>query len=182
MTEDLKMKARILGRFGNLYRIVSRQLDRPEQAKAAYQYFVQAHKLAQKLRDSEVEGRILADWSLLYSDRKQLWQAERMMERALSLAPQNAAVNVDYAVHLYRRRSYADMQKYVSKALFLEPANWQALWYRVKLSEIFNNRKAYAETLKEILRHYPWSDLAHRKLAELSAAEQPGPKRMIESR
>ncbi len=69
-------------------------------------------------------------------DRKLI--AKQAIDRALVLAPQDANVNVDCAVHLYRAKLFPEMQRYVEKALFLEPSNWSALWYQVKLSENFS--------------------------------------------
>jgi predicted Zn-dependent protease len=55
-------------------------------------------------------------------------EAQQTMQKALLLAPKDAVVNVDYAVHLFRDRLYAEAQKYIDKALFYDPGNWQALW------------------------------------------------------
>ncbi len=114
-----------------------------------------------------MEGRILADWSLLYLDNGQMDSAKQTMDRALQLAPQDAAVNVDCSVHLYKSQRFPEMQRYIEKALFLEPDNWQALWYQVKLSETFADMPKAVSTLKEILRFYPWSKLAQEKLSTL---------------
>jgi len=167
---DIKMQARLLGRLGNLRRIMAKDLNRPEHAKAAYQYFVRAQELAKKVGARDVEGRILADWSLLYSDNGQKAIAKQAIDRALVLAPQDANVNVDCAVHLYRAKLFPEMQRYVEKALFLEPSNWSALWYQVKLSENFQDLPRVVATLKEILRFYPWSKVAQEKLATVKAS------------
>lgn len=167
---DVKMQARLLGRLGNLRRIMAKDLNRPEHAKAAYQYFVRAQELAKKVGARDVEGRILADWSLLYSDNGQKAIAKQAIDRALVLAPQDANVNVDCAVHLYRAKLFPEMQRYVEKALFLEPSNWSALWYQVKLSENFQDLPRVVATLKEILRFYPWSKVAQEKLATVKAS------------
>ncbi len=167
---DVKMQGRLLGRLGNLRRIMAKDLNRPEHAKAAYQYFVRAQELAKKSGARDVEGRILADWSLLYSDNGQKAIAKQAIDRALVLAPQDANVNVDCAVHLYRAKLFPEMQRYVEKALFLEPSNWSALWYQVKLSENFHDIPRVVATLKEILRFYPWSKVAQEKLATVKAS------------
>ena len=167
---DIKMQARLLGRLGNLRRIMAKDLNRPEHAKAAYQYFVRAQELAKKVGARDVEGRILADWSLLYSDNGQKAIAKQAIDRALVLAPQDANVNVDCAVHLYRSKLFPEMQRYVEKALFLEPSNWSALWYQVKLSENFQDLPRVVATLKEILRFYPWSKVAQEKMASVKAS------------
>jgi len=67
------------------------------------------------------------------------------------------------------------MQKYVEKALFLEPSNWQALWYQVKLSETFSDTPKVIATLKEILRFYPWSKVAQDKLRSLNMSVPDDP-------
>jgi hypothetical protein len=67
------------------------------------------------------------------------------------------------------------MQKYVEKALFLEPSNWQALWYQVKLSENFFDTPKVVATLKEILRFYPWSKVAADKLKSLNMTVPENP-------
>lgn len=167
---DVKMQARLFGRLGNLRRIMSKDLNRPEHAKAAYQYFVRAQELAKKVGARDVEGRIVADWSLLYSDNGQKAIAKQQIDRALVLAPQDANVNVDCAVHLYRAKLFPEMQRYVEKALFLEPSNWSALWYQVKLSETFQDLPRVVATLKEILRFYPWSKVAQEKMAQTKAS------------
>lgn len=163
---DKKNEARLLGRFGNLRRMMAKDLGRPEHSKASYDYFVRAQDLAKKVGSSEIEGRILADWSLLYLDGNQAVSAKQTIERALQLTPQDANVNIDYAVHLFRGRRFPEMQRYVEKALFLDPSNWQALWYQVKLSELFGDSNKVISTLKEILRYYPWSKTAQDKLKQ----------------
>jgi len=107
------------------------------------------------MEDREIEGRVLADWALLYMDNGQMPEAQQSLEGAASFAPQDPQVMVDYAVYLNKNRRYGDMRYYIDKALFLEPANWQALWYRLKLCETFNDLGQQKDTLKEILKYYP---------------------------
>jgi len=164
---DKKTEAKLLGRFGNLRRMMAKDLGRPEHSKAAYDYFVRAQELAKKTGQTEIEGRILADWSLLYLDNKQNDSAKQTIDRALILAPQDANVNIDCAVHLFRGGRFPEMQRYVEKALFLDPSNWQALWYQIKLSELFGDIPKVISTLKEILRIYPWSKTAQEKLKQM---------------
>lgn len=160
-------EAKILGRLGNLYRIMAKDLGRREHAKVAYNYFVQAATKAKSLQAEDIEGRILGDWSLLYSDNGQAQEAKQMIDRALFLAPNDANVIVDYAVHLYRFNSFSEMQKYIERALALDPSNWQALWYQVKLSEKFFDTPQEVSSLQEILRYYPASKTAADKLHAL---------------
>ncbi|HEY9869394.1 MAG TPA: aspartyl protease family protein, partial [Candidatus Obscuribacterales bacterium] len=174
---DQKHESLLLGRLANLHRVMARDLNRPELARSSYDYFTKAQALARKAGDREAEGRILADWSLLYSDRGQAQEARTMIESALLLSPQDPQVNVDYAVHLYRAKLYGEMQKYIDKALFLDPSNWQALWYQVKLSEMFFDTPRLTTTLKEILRFYPWSKLAAEKLSQLKPRPAALPSR-----
>jgi hypothetical protein len=70
-------------------------------------------------------------------------------------------------VHLFKTRRYPEMQRYVEQALFLDPSNWQALWYQVKLSETFGDYARVISTLKEIQRFYPASKVAQEKLKML---------------
>lgn len=174
---DQRHEALLLGRLGNLHRVMARDLNRPELSRSSYEYFTKAQAFARKAGDREAEGRILADWSLLYSDRGQAQEARTMIESALLLAPQDPQVNVDYAVHLYRAKLYGEMQKHIDKALFLDPSNWQALWYQVKLSEMFFDTPRLVTTLKEILRFYPWSKLAAEKLSQLKPPPATAPPR-----
>ncbi|MBX9689732.1 MAG: aspartyl protease family protein [Candidatus Obscuribacterales bacterium] len=169
---DPKQQARLWGRLGNLRRIMAKDLGRPEQARIAYEYFSKAQELAHKMDDRETEGRILADWALLYMDNNQLQEAQRSLEGAVSFAPQDPQVMVDYAVYLNKNKRYGDMRYYIDKALFLEASNWQALWYRLKLCETFNDLPQEKETLKEILKYYPWSKIAQDKY---SALNNPNP-------
>jgi hypothetical protein len=166
---DTNAQARLLGRLGNLHRVMAKDLRRPEQTRVAYDYFNKAQAAINKTRDRETHARILADWSLLYSDNGQHNEARSAIESALSMSPNDPFVNVDYAVQLYRSKSYPQMQQYVDKTLFLDPANWQALWYQVKLAELYNDQGRVKSTLKEILRFYPWSKLAAQKLGALQA-------------
>jgi predicted aspartyl protease len=165
---DPKQQARLWGRLGNLRRIMAKDLGRPEQARIAYEYFSKAQDLAHKMEDREIEGRVLADWALLYMDNGQMPEAQQSLEGAASFAPQDPQVMVDYAVYLNKNRRYGDMRYYIDKALFLEPANWQALWYRLKLCETFNDLGQQKDTLKEILKYYPWSKVAQDKIAALN--------------
>jgi hypothetical protein len=172
---DPKEQAKILGRLGNLRRIMAKDLNRPEHAKAAYDYFSKAVEKAQQSKASDVQGRVLADWSLLYSDNGQTREAKTTIDRALLMAPDDPNVNVDCAVQLYRSHMFPEMQKYIEKALFLDPDNWQALWYQVKLSESFGDTTKTTATLKEIIRYYPWSNLAKDKLKALTLPATPPP-------
>jgi len=65
------------------------------------------------------------------------------------------------------------MQRYIEKALFLDPSNWQALWYQVKLSETFGDMPKEVATLKEIVRYFPWSKIAQDKLRQVDPANAP---------
>jgi len=172
---DVKEQGRLLGRLGSLRRVMAKELSRPEHAKAAYDFFVKGEEKALKVHAQDVQGRILADWSLLYSDNSQTREAKLTIDRAMQLAPQDPMVNVDCAVQLYRAKQFPDMQKYVEKALFLDPSNWQALWFQVKLSETFFDTPRVVATLKEILRFYPWSKLAQDKLKNLTVQSNPAP-------
>ncbi len=164
---DRKNEARVLGRIGNLRRIMAKDLSRPEHSKAAYDYYVKAQEMAKKAGASEIEGRILADGRLLYLEGGQMDSAKQTMDRALVLAPQDPDVNVDCAVHLSRARRFPEMQRYVERALFIDPSNWQALWYQVKLSETFADVPKIISTLKEIVRYFPWSKIAQDKLRQM---------------
>lgn len=173
---DKRNEARVFGRIGNLRRLMAKDLSRPEHGKAAYDYYVKAQELAKKVGASEIEGRILADWSLLYLDNGQADNAKQTMDRALLLAPQDADVNVDCAVHLSRARRFPEMQRYIERALFLDPSNWQALWFQVKLSETFADVPKMVSTLKDIVRFYPWSKVAQDKLRTFDPAAAPSPQ------
>lgn len=164
---DKRNEAKVLGRIGNLKRMMAKDLGRPEHAKAAYDNFTRAQALAKRIGAGDIEGRILADWSLLYLDTGALDSARQTMDRALLLAPQDAAVNVDCSVHLFKAQRYPEMQRYIEKALFLEPSNWQALWYQVKLAETFVDYQKAISTLKEILHYYPWARTAQEKLSQV---------------
>ncbi len=166
---DTDYQAIIQGRLGNLRRIMAHDLHRAEHAHSAYSYFSKADELARKTNAAKIEGRILADWSILYSDNGQPIEAKQTINKALLFAPDDANVTVDLAVHLFRARQYADMQKYIEKALLLEPNNWQALWYEVKLTEMFGDANKEKETLTAIVKFYPWSQVAENKLKALTS-------------
>jgi Tfp pilus assembly protein PilF len=170
---DLRYQALAQGRMGNLRRVMAHDLKRPEHAQMSYQYFKKANELATQGDFKDAQGRILADWSLLYSENGQLPEAQQTMQKALLLAPKDAVVNVDYAVHLFRDRLYAEAQKYIDKALFYDPGNWQALWYQVKLAEMFQDIPKQKATLHEILQRYPWSKVAESKLKTLDTTPVP---------
>lgn len=171
--KDQRSEAMLWGRLANARRLMAKELGRPEHAKIAYANFVKAQNLAQEVGAKDVEGRILSDWSLLYSDNGQPNEAANTINKALQLAPQDAQVNVNYAVHQYRNNQFGQMQRYVEKALFLEPSNWQGLWYQFKLQEKFLDYPRAVKTLKEIIRYYPWSTLATKKLAEIEETMKP---------
>jgi len=164
--KDLRNEALLWGRMGNLRRMMAKDLSRPEHARSAYEYFIKAQDLARKAGARDVEGRILADWSLLYMDNGQQAEARQTIGQAIMMAPSEPQVNLDYALHLSKEQNFIEMQKYLDKALFFDPSNWQALWCQFKLSEKFMDYAKGVTTLKEILRYYPWSKLASAKLAE----------------
>lgn len=164
--KDLRNEALLWGRMGNLRRMMAKDLARPEHAKASYEYFIKAQDMARRAGAHDVEGRILADWSLLYSDNGQIQEARQTINRAVMMAPQDPQVNLDYAIHLSKDQNFLEMQKYIDKALFFDPSNWQALWAQFKLSEKFMDYAKGITTLKEITRYYPWSKLAASKLVE----------------
>lgn len=165
--KSVREQAIALGRLGNMRRVMAKDLKRPEQGQAAYQYFTKAIGLARQIGDKAVQGRIMADWSLLYSDLGQPMEAKKTIDAGLILAPNDPQVHVDAAVHFYRSAMYADMRRYVDRALALDPTNWQALWYKVRLLELYNDVPRQKETLKDILRYYPSSALAKQKLSKL---------------
>lgn len=167
--KDLRNEALLWGRMGNMRRMMAKDLARPEHARAAYDYFLKAQDLARKANARDVEGRILADWSLLYMDNGQQAEARQTINQAVMMAPSDPQVNLDYALHLSKDSNFIEMQKYLDKALFFEPSNWQALWCQFKLSEKFMDYQKGVGTLKEILRYYPWSKLAAAKLTEFQA-------------
>jgi hypothetical protein len=160
------------GRLGNLRRIMAHDLKRPEHTQVAYNYFSKADEIARKADLKDVQGRVLADWSLLYSDNGQMMLAKQTIDKAMLLAPQDPNVNVDCAVHFFRARQYPEMQRYIDKVLFLDPDNWQGLWYQVKLSEMFNDLAKEKETLAEITKFYPWSKVASDKLKTVTVTLQ----------
>ncbi len=166
--KDQKAQAILLGRLGNTHRVMAKDLSRPDQAPVAYDHFARALKLSEQLNDKPIKGHILADFSLLYSDKGQFAEADRTISDALRFAPDDPQVNVDAAVHLYRKRQFAEMQQYVNKALNLDPTNWQALWYRVKLRELYGDAQSLQAALKEILHFYPSSQLARQKMDQLT--------------
>jgi tetratricopeptide (TPR) repeat protein len=159
-THDSKYEAIALGRAANLKRVMAKDLSRPEHAKAAYDYFVKALNVARAVGDNDIEARILADWSLLYSDNGQDTEAWQMIQTALQLSPDNIQVMVDQSILLFRSASFNDMQGLLKEVLALDPSNWQALWYQVKLDEQSQNKDALGYTLKQILQYYPWSATA----------------------
>lgn len=171
-SKDIRSQAILWGRLGNLRRMMAKDLSRPEHTKSSYEYFIKAQNLALECGASDVRGRILADWSLLYSDHGQVAESTQTINQALMLAPQDPQVNVDFAIHLYRSGRLAEMQKYIEKALFAEPSNWQALWYQFKLAEKFLDYPRALNTLKEIKKYYPWSKLAAKKQSEIQARMQ----------
>ncbi|MBX9671023.1 MAG: aspartyl protease family protein [Candidatus Obscuribacterales bacterium] len=164
--KDLRNEAILYGRLASMRRMMAKDLSRPEHAKAAYELFLKAQDMARKSSSRDVEGRILADWSLLYMDNGQAAEARQTINQAIMMAPSDPQVNLDYALHLSRESNFIEMQKYLDKALFFDPSNWQALWCQFKLSEKFMDYTKGVATLKEILRYYPWSKLAASKLAE----------------
>lgn len=180
--KDVRNEALLWGRMANMRRMMAKDLARPEHARAAYEYFVKAVDLARKAGARDVEGRILADWSLLYMDNGQQAEARQTINQAVMMAPQDPQVNLDYALHLAKDQNFIEMQKYLDKALFFEPSNWQALWCQFKLSEKFADYPKGIATLKEITRYYPWSKMASAKLVEYqtyvkdmkAAAKTPG--------
>lgn len=163
----LKEQAIALGRLGNMRRVMAKDLKRPEQGQAAYQYFTKAISIARQIGDKAIQGRIMADWSLLYSDLGQPMEAKKTIDAGVTLAPNDPQVHVDAAVHFYRSAMYSDMRRYVDRALALDPTNWQALWYKVRLLELYNDVTRQKDTLREILRYYPSSSLAKEKLSKL---------------
>lgn len=164
--KDVRNEALLWGRMANMRRMMAKDLARPEHARAAYEYFVKAVELARKAGARDVEGRVLADWSLLYMDNGQLGEARQTINQAVMMAPQDPQVNLDYALHLAKDQNFIEMQKYLDKALFFEPSNWQALWCQFKLSEKFSDFPKCIAILKEITRYYPWSKMASSKLVE----------------
>ena len=167
--KDIRYQAVLWGRLANMRRMMAKDLARPEHTKSSYEYFIKAQELAIECGASEARGRILADWSLLYNDNGQIQESAKVMNQALLLAPNNAQVNVDYAIHLSRQGQFAQMQKYIEKALFNQPSNWLALWLQYKLADKFMDYKKALNTLKEIRKYYPSSKLALRKIATVKA-------------
>ncbi len=89
-----------IARLGNLRRLMAHDLRRPEHAQVSYQYFKKADQLVNQADCKDAQGRILADWSLLYSDNGQTTEAKETIAKAITLAPKDPFVNVDYVVNL----------------------------------------------------------------------------------
>jgi hypothetical protein len=173
--------ARLLGRLGLLHRLLAKDLSRPDQTPIAYDYFKKAMDTARAaesdktqiilphdLTVQQIEARILADWGLLYSDNNRAGEAEMTIKTGLQLAgDDDPEIDVDYAVYLYRSQQYPQMQEYLNRALALEPGNWHALWYQVKLYDLANDKAGSERTLRTILKYYPASKLAQDKLNTL---------------
>jgi len=118
--------------------------------------FDQANELAQKCKNTTVVARVFATLArhLAEVDPALLPLAKSMINRSVALAPMDAEVLTSVAL-LMKSTSPTLAQKVADQALSADPANWDALWFRYKLSQELNEPKDLALVEAQLRRYYP---------------------------
>ncbi len=86
-------------------------------------------------------------------DPSLLATAKTLISRALKLGPLDPEVLVSAAVIMKKQPSLA--VRVVDQALSADPANWDALWLRYKISQELGEKEQQEQVAVELKRYYP---------------------------
>src|SRR5262249_43834493 len=98
--------------------------------------FFAAESLADQCKNPTVKARIYAKLArhIADVDNSLVPTSKKLVSQSLALAPMDAEVLTSAAAVLKLAESPAVAQRVVDQALSADPANWDALWLRYKLS------------------------------------------------
>lgn len=159
-TEQSKAaEALCLSRIADCYTERYAKTKEAKWLEAAGREYEQASKLAVESRNKSVEGEILAQWALMFAlasrNQNDVTGAQNLLIRALKKAPMepNIYAAVGTAMLRFGKRAFAE--KLLNQAIMLDPANWQALWSKYKLTTAQNNLSEQAMVVAQLQRYYP---------------------------
>ncbi len=151
-------------RLGNLRRIMGHDLNRREHYKTSYILLSKALSLAKFYKDEDLTGLIYSDLAVLYAYDGQSDNVLPLVVASLKLACDNVNVLVNASLCEIKLNKIIEARENLNKALFIDPANWQALWFLFKIAQIKNDKAFEKLILNTIIFFYPWSKLAKKLL------------------
>jgi hypothetical protein len=119
--------------------------------------FFAAESLADQCKNPTVKARIYAKLARHISDvdSSLVATSKKLVSQAIALAPMDAEVLTSAAMVLKLAESPAVAQRVVDQALSADPANWDALWLRYKLSSELGKPDEQKLVAAQLRRYYP---------------------------
>lgn len=118
-----------------------------------------ASKLANEARNKVVEGQILGQWAMLCLTAPRssgdLLSGQVLLQKSLSKAPMVGSTFGALGAAMIKSGKTQLAKQFINQALLLDPANWQALWAKYKLSEMDGKAKDQELVLAQLERYYP---------------------------
>ncbi len=151
-------------RLGNLRRIMGHDLNRREHYKTSYILLSKALSLAKFYKDEDLTGLIYSDLAVLYAYDGQSDNVLPLVVASLKSSCDNVNVLVNASLCEIKLNKIVEARENLNKALFIDPSNWQALWFLFKIAQIKNDKAFEKLILNTIIFFYPWSKLAKKLL------------------
>lgn len=153
------IQALALARLSGLYADRFQSTKESHWLDIAAREYERAAKLAVESRNRNVEGQILAQWAMLYLNAPRsstdLSSAQTLLSKAMSRCSNDASICASLGSAMLKTGKSPLGVKFIDTALLIDPANWQALWEKVK---ILGSEKKAAElklVAAQLARYYP---------------------------
>lgn len=143
-----------------------------EKVFAAKEQFETAQKIASLSKDSIIQGRIYAQLArhIGEMDPSLTSNVKVMLGKAIKLAPMDPEVLTSAAMVL-KKSGGPLVEKVIDQALSADPSNWDALWFRYKLSQELKQPDRQKLVALQLMRYYPQT----REVQDLAENKQPAP-------
>jgi tetratricopeptide (TPR) repeat protein len=140
---------------------------------AAKQYDKAEERYQQVLKQDEQNAPVLADLAAIQFERNELAEAERNINQAVALAPEDPYCSLILGMVKFRQEKYDDALDALSRAAKLDPQNAEVQNY---LGITLSNKgmRGPAETaLRKAIQLQPGYGAAHQNLAVVYVTQQP---------
>lgn len=121
--------------------------------------FERADKTANESCNRSVQGRVLAQWALMYLNSprtmRDITLAQSLVAKALQKAPMEANIFAAFGATLVKAGKPEEAEKVLDRALVLDPANWEALWSKYRLCRDEQRRREQNFVAAQLQRYYP---------------------------
>lgn len=116
-------------------------------------------KIANDSHNRNVQGEVLAQWSLALLEGQRSYSeitaAQDMLSKALAKAPTDPNIFAAVGTTLLRVGKRAEAEKLIDRTLVLDPSNWHALWAKYKLYQDDKRPKEAAIVVEQLVHYYP---------------------------